>query len=426
MPVERSLLRGEKHSKQANLSFLRRLVAVLVVLVAATATSAWAQPDISASVIISEPDGLAGVCVAPCYEVDKTVEVYLDGNPSAPAVCAAGQNTYVYTLTNLTNPPSAATLAFPGIPLTEFEISVDFSFVASAGFIPGAGIAPSSTIVSPSDIVTWEFPGSNGCPACLDQGKTSDQLYICSSLLPGTVNDTPVVLTAVILDAPGTCVGPLNQQGEVGVDKLVRALDFNPGALPTDNLAMPAAGDVEYTYIVSNTGNVDVTNTSVEDDVLGTITGSPIATIPVGGSVTLTQTQFIGADTTNAVTVTGDPGPAVATDTATVTIDPSLLPTPPPTATSTSTETPTFTPTPTSTPTASATPTPTATTTATATATPTSTPTSTASATPTSVPTSTPAVPPPDTIPTLDRRGFALLIGLLLLFGVVALKRLKA
>ena len=70
------------------------------------------------------------------------------------------------------------------------------------------------------------------------------------------------------------------------------------------------------------------------------------------------------------------------------------------------------TPTPTNTPTA----------TATATSIPTSTPTAPAA---TATPTGTPSAPPTDSIPTLDWRGIALLIGLLLAFGFLSLKRLR-
>ncbi len=70
------------------------------------------------------------------------------------------------------------------------------------------------------------------------------------------------------------------------------------------------------------------------------------------------------------------------------------------------------------TPTPTVTPTPTAT----VTSTPTSTPTGPAA---TATPTGTPPAPPTDSIPTLDWRGIALLIGLLLAFGLLSLKRLR-
>src|SRR5438128_1040417 len=51
---------------------------------------------------------------------------------------------------------------------------------------------------------------------------------------------------------------------------------------------LPAGGgDVEYTYTITNTGTTTVHNVTVEDDQLGTIPGSPIASIDAGQSATL-------------------------------------------------------------------------------------------------------------------------------------------
>ena len=70
-----------------------------------------------------------------------------------------------------------------------------------------------------------------------------------------------------------------------------------------------------------NIGTVDANNVTVVDDVLGTIAGSPIAVISPGGTVQLTQTQLITADTTNTVTVDGDPqGDGLCNDAAQATV----------------------------------------------------------------------------------------------------------
>ncbi len=83
-----------------------------------------------------------------------------------------------------------------------------FSLVGSAGFIPGAGIAPTLTTVSTFNVVSWEFPPATSCPGCLDQGKTSEKLFICSTGPPGSSPDN-VSTTAIILDAPGECIVPV-------------------------------------------------------------------------------------------------------------------------------------------------------------------------------------------------------------------------
>jgi hypothetical protein len=64
--------------------------------------------------------------------------------------------------------------------------------------------------------VNWTFPSSTSCPNCLDQGETSDPLYICSTAAPGTAPDQlgAVSATAILLDAPGECVVPVRVDGE--------------------------------------------------------------------------------------------------------------------------------------------------------------------------------------------------------------------
>src|SRR5438034_1379563 len=76
---------------------------------------------------------------------------------------------------------------------------------------------------------------------------------------------------------------------------------------------LPAGGgDVEYTYTITNTGTTTVQNVTVEDDQLGTIPGSPIASIDAGKSATLSLKQFVAATTLNTVTVTGNGGVCMA------------------------------------------------------------------------------------------------------------------
>src|SRR5437773_3452873 len=71
--------------------------------------------------------------------------------------------------------------------------------------------------------------------------------------------------------------------------------------------ALPEGGaDVEYTYTIKNPGTTTVNDVTVKDDQLGTVPGSPIASIPPGGMVTLTAKQFVSATTVNTVTVTAN------------------------------------------------------------------------------------------------------------------------
>ena len=291
----------------------------LLVLAIGAAGPALAQPDFTETVVLSEDDGFPGICAQPCFEVEKTAEVYFSGNPSAPPVCGPGENTYVYRITNLANPPSNATLAPPGIPITDFELAVDSSLVADAGTLPGPGtIFPIATVIGALDLVPWSFPDNSQCPGCLDQGKASEDLYICSTASPGS-SPGNASATAFTLDASGTCTVP-SKPCELDVEKLCEVVG-SPAGVETNQCEGPKPGvDVKYTYRIKNVGTVDATNVAVEDDVLGTVAGSPIASIAPGETVELMETELVTQDTTNSVTVVGDPGLCAAEADATVTL----------------------------------------------------------------------------------------------------------
>ncbi len=71
-----------------------------------------------------------------------------------------------------------------------------------------------------------------------------------------------------------------------------------------DPATTPGA-DVEYTYTITNNGVDILSNMTVLDDVVGTVAGSPIGMLLPGETVTLSQTKYLSAETTNTVTVTG-------------------------------------------------------------------------------------------------------------------------
>ncbi len=82
-------------------------------------------------------------------------------------------------------------------------------------------------------------------------------------------------------------------------------------------------GKVKYMYVITNTGNVSVVEVTVEDDKLGTVSGSPIVSIDPGESVELMETALISMDTVNTVTVYGKTefgATCEAMDTASVTV----------------------------------------------------------------------------------------------------------
>ena len=155
-----------------------RLAAVLLVLGIGllAAPPATAQPDLSGSVTIDEPNGFPGICDAPCFSARKDFEVYLAGNPSAPQACPQGDNLYVYTLTFA----SGAGVAFP--PVIELEVGVADAAtnVSSAGFVPGPLDPSATTIDTVQNVVRWDFQAP-----VIALGQTSSLLFVCSRLLPG-------------------------------------------------------------------------------------------------------------------------------------------------------------------------------------------------------------------------------------------------
>ncbi len=155
--------------------------------------------------LVDDPAGFAGICAAPCLSVAKSVEVFEPGNPAAPGSCATDEHTYVYRLANLTSPPGAATLPFPGVPVTGFEIAADASRVGAVGWLDAPGVAPVDVVASPLNVVGWTFPGADRCPACLRQGDGSAPLYVCSSAPPRPAS---AALTAVSLGVRSECLAP--------------------------------------------------------------------------------------------------------------------------------------------------------------------------------------------------------------------------
>jgi len=86
-------------------------------------------------------------------------------------------------------------------------LAVETDDVGSATAISGFGVDPSGVLVDTiNDVVSFDF----GAPP-ISGGMTSTKLVVCSVLLPGAVTDSMISVDGqASLDAPGTCVGPVN------------------------------------------------------------------------------------------------------------------------------------------------------------------------------------------------------------------------
>lgn len=163
------------------------------------ALQASAGPDFSGSSDLVEPNGFPGVCAAPCYTAGVETEVWLPTNPDNP-LPSPGNNTYVYKISHTggTGPVVLALLAF--------DLSVDLSQVVAAGYLATSpGVEPSDTQIF-LGAVTWKFETT-----AIQDGESSKLLYVHSPLMPGAVsNNAASVAGQAGLDAPGSCLGPLD------------------------------------------------------------------------------------------------------------------------------------------------------------------------------------------------------------------------
>jgi uncharacterized repeat protein (TIGR01451 family) len=184
-------------------------LALAALLGLAIPLGASGAPDVSATTTINEDTGFPGVCDAPCFSLEVTADVYFAGNATAPAVCGAGDTTYIYKLTHL-GPANPIFAPFSGAPVNKFELQVTPGSVTSAGFIPGPDIDPSLTAVGVLNVVTWDFVAPP-----IDVSQSSNQLFVCSPLVPGTTGDTMVSADGPLaLDAPGQSLGPFMEPVE--------------------------------------------------------------------------------------------------------------------------------------------------------------------------------------------------------------------
>jgi len=193
------------------LRLLVSLFSVSAILGLGIAPAAWSAPDYAGSSELVEPNGFPGVCDQPCYIAGVETEVWLPTNPDNP-LPLAGNNTYVFKVTH-------AGGSGPFIPaLLNFEIAVDLNEVNDVGFLPtSGGVAPSGTQTL-NGAVTWDFLATS-----IVNGESSKLLYIHSPLLPGGVNNNSAsVAGQAALDAPGSCLGPLDPPGpqcSLGIEK---------------------------------------------------------------------------------------------------------------------------------------------------------------------------------------------------------------
>ena len=226
------------------------------------------------------------------------------------------------------NTPSSVTVESDPMPSMTFvkrAITSGFSMVGdilSFEFdVENTGSVTLSNIVITDDIVA-----SVSCPRT---SLAPTETMLCSANYTVTqddVNTGSVTNNAsVASDLPnGDPLPPITGTATVDGEQ-TPSLDIDKQAVDT---AYMAVGDVlDYTYLVRNTGNVDITNISVTDDLIPSLS-CPAAALAPGaeftctGSYTITQADIDNGSVTNVATADGTPaGGTLSPTTDQVTVD---------------------------------------------------------------------------------------------------------
>jgi hypothetical protein len=217
----------------------------------------------------------------------------------------AGESvTYAFTVTNTGN-----------VTLTNVNIS-DANAVIIGGPIPvlAPGVSNNSTftgihVITQSDINAGEFTNLATAVGTDPDGiPTTDQ------------SDDPTNPANVDPDNDGDPDDPtvvmLPQNPAISVSKIAMFNDLNGNGYAN------AGETISYTFVVTNTGNVTLTNVTITDSLI-TVIGGPIASMAPGqinsitffGSYVLTQADIDSGSFTNIATATGtDPNGDPVTD----------------------------------------------------------------------------------------------------------------
>ena len=165
-----------------------------------------------------------------------------------------------------------------------------------------------------------------------DVARGTETYTVTQSDICGPINNTA---TANGTDPCAMPVGPVNTSfsmnptynADLSIVKTASLIGTCPGS---DPLAVSIGDTVTYCYNVTNTGNVDLTNVTVNDDIYGSVTLGTTTLAPgetTGGTVTHVVVEPDAPSVTNIATATGtDPCSVTVTDTDPCTINVALAP----------------------------------------------------------------------------------------------------
>jgi LPXTG-site transpeptidase (sortase) family protein len=291
---------------------------------------------------------------------DTVGGVTVSGGPIASLAPGAVDNTtftgsYTLTQADVNSGSFTNTATATGTPPVGDDVSDPDDDTQSLPAVPSIELVKTGTLnmgangrADAGDTITYVFTVTNTGNVTLTNVTVTDTVGgvtisggPIASLAPGATNSTTFTGSYTLSQADvnsGSFTNTATATGTPPVGDDVNDPDDDTQTLPavpsinlvkTGTLNMGAngradAGDtITYTFTVTNTGNVTLSNVTVTDTVGGvTISGGPIASLAPGavdnttftGSYTLTQADVNSGSFTNTATATGTPpsGPAVS------------------------------------------------------------------------------------------------------------------
>ena len=278
------------------------------------------------------PDNTADDFQPQCYAGDTAL--------TQPFDLAAGDSVTCYTLSTIniatTNVAVAAGKSVgEGTPVKDDDdakvviIGPAISLIKTSGGSEAAQVADGGTYATEAfaNNVTYVYEVTNGGTTALQNiALTDDKLgaITCpATTLAVGAQMTCVVTTTVSVDTENTAVvnatspagKAVDATDKANVEILVPSISVvkTAGSAGDGAILYTNGGDVTYTYVVTNTGDVALSDIALVDNKLGAVS-CDATTLAIGASMTCFKTGAVNVDTTNIATVQGETPHATVSD----------------------------------------------------------------------------------------------------------------
>ncbi|AYQ31332.1 hypothetical protein [Runella sp. SP2] len=254
------------------------------------------------------------IAPAPSIKLIKSIASITDNAPTGRGV--GDVINYTFTVTNMGN------VTLTGVSLTDAKLSLTNAAVSPATLLPGGtGTATATYTITQADVNAGGIENTatvTGTPPNLPNGNAATPVTDVSDA--GTDNNAVAISNPDVTESPKlngtTDTDPTNDPtvlliAPVPSIKLIKSIASITDNAPTGR----GVGDViNYTFTVTNTGNVTLTGVSLTDAKLSLTNAavSPATLLPGGtgtatATYTITQADVNAGGIENTATVTGTP-----------------------------------------------------------------------------------------------------------------------